>query len=271
MTYTPPKHLSYSQWNTYTDCARAWYLGKIVGAEEAQTWYIPIGSAVHGMVEYKLATGDDPVAEDFFYPLVSAQMLIEPDTTKWLAGGKKGDPVSEDKALQKVKDCYERALEFLDDIDVWEVEYDASGRLPGLEVEIKAFVDIIGEHKKHGPAILDWKSGASKPKNNFQVETYRARLMLDKKYRWAKIKTGLWAMLDPKASVARPIDLSAVDPAAVGARYQKAYDGMKAKAYKANKKFGCKFCFHQDNCLVQAGPTARSLHYDRSSIDGIPF
>ena len=104
-------------------------------------------------------------------------MEIEPDLSKWLAGGPKDAPITGDLALQRVKDCFEKALEFLDDVDVWEVEYDASDSLPGLSVPIKAFVDIIGEHKKHGPTILDWKSGSKKPSNNFQLETYKALLM----------------------------------------------------------------------------------------------
>ncbi|QIA28845.1 hypothetical protein [Streptomyces phage JXY1] len=46
----------------------------------------------------------------------------------------------------------------------------------GCEVPVKAFIDIVGEHKKHGPVIVDWKSGKSKPKNNLQLETYAVLL-----------------------------------------------------------------------------------------------
>ena len=277
-----PNHVSFSQYNTYTDCPRNWYLSKIRKAEECQTYYLPIGTAVHQMVEDWLdddhgrPDGYFPSAESFFFPLIRQQMLIEPDTTKWLAGGPEKDPVVGDKALQKVKDCFETALEFLDDIDVWEVEYDASGSLPGLDVEVKAFADIIGEHKKHGPTILDWKTGSKKPGNNFQLETYAALLQVDKKWwnltedRPIKFK-GLWAMLDPNASVARPIDLSAVDPAEVGAKYQKAWEGMKSMQIQANKKYMCKMCFNKDNCMEYSGMTPRTVHYDRSHIDQPPY
>lgn len=266
-----PPHISFSQYNTYVDCPRNWYLSKIRQAEQVQTWYLPIGTAVHNMVEYKLKTGDDPVAEDFFYPLISAQMLIEPDLSKWLAGGSKADPVVGDKALRRVKDCFEKALEFLDDLDVWEVEYDASGSLPGLSVDVSAFVDIVGEHKKHGPTIVDWKSGSKKPSNNFQLETYKALLMEGQsKYRHLHF-TGLWAMLAPGASVARPIDLSAVDPAEVGAKYQKVRTAMEAMQIEAKKKFMCKLCFNNVNCLEYSGPTERSIYYDRSRHDQPPY
>lgn len=274
MTFSLPPHLSYSQWNSYTQCPRNWYLSKVQKAEERQTWYIPIGSAVHNMVEdwidpkIQFAGRDSISAEKYFYPLVAAQMEIEPDLSKWLAGGPEKAPVVGDLALQKVKDCFEKALEFLDEIDVWEVEYDASGRLPGLEVELKAFVDIIGEHKKTGPGIWDWKTGKSKPKNNFQLETYAAMLVP----KWADIKlNGHFAMLDPLSSKARKVDLSGVSPAEVGAKYQKVWNGMKSAQIQAEKGYGCRFCFNQDNCIPNAGMTARSLYYDRSHLEQPPY
>lgn len=242
------------------------------------TWYLPIGTAVHQMIEDHLDSDATLLsAEEYFYPLVSAQLEIEPDTSQWLAGGPEKDPVIEEKALQKVKDCFERALEFLEDLDVWEVEYDASGRLPGLEVEVKAFVDIVGEYKgktksAQGPMIVDWKTGSKKPGNNFQLETYKALLMSNLGFEHHQLPfKGLWAMLDPEASVARPVDLSAVDPAEVGKKYQKVYDGMKSMQIQANKKFMCKMCFNQDNCMEYSGITKRTLHYDRSHIDQPKF
>src|SRR5882757_4346132 len=230
-------HISYSQYNTYSKCPRSWYLSKVSKAEEKQTWYLPIGTATHQMIEAYLDNGQVPKpdassAEIFFYPLISAQLKIEPDLSKWLAGGPEALPVVGDLALQQVKDCFEKALEFLDQIDVWEVEYEATGNLPGLEVQVKAFIDIIGEHKKHGPIILDWKTGSSKPKDNFQLETYAA--LLDEGMEYVETFSGLWAMLKPGVSVARKVDLSSVDPAEVGAKYQKALNGMKAKLYSAN-------------------------------------
>lgn len=273
-------HISYSQYTAYTQCPRNWYLSKIRKAEGKQTWYMAIGSAVHQMIEAWLADdGADretfPSAEDFFYPIISAQMEVEPDTSKWLAGGPNGDPIVEDKALRLVKECFDRALDFLEDFEIWEVEYDATGCLPGLEVPVKAYVDLIGEHKKHGPAIPDWKTGSSKPKDNFQLETYAA-LLDHNAFRHAMYTTerftGLWVMLNPKASKARPIDLSAVDPAEVGAKYQAVYQKMKDKLYPYQAGYHCKsFCYNQDNCILQSGPTDRAKFYDRAHEDGFPF
>lgn len=274
------EYISYSQYNTYTRCPRSWYLGKVKQAEERQTWFLPIGTAVHTMIENHLKPRHQldplPSAEDVFYPLIEKQMLIEPDTSKWLAGGSKDDPVIEDKALEKVKVCFERALEILEDWDIWEIEYDASGNLPGLDVPVRAFVDILGEYrgkknkKARGPGILDWKTGSSKPKDNFQLDTYVALTSMREGHQ--PIKWGWWGMLDPAASVARPVDLSAVDAAEVGAKYQKVVNSMNAKLYKTDaSKWKCDFCFMQDNCKLRSGENDRTSYYDKADTDGYPF
>lgn len=272
--------MSYSALSRYEECPRSYYLGRVKDAEEKQTWFFPIGSAVHNMIEEYLGTGSDTTlkAEDFFYPLIEKQMKIDPVDVNWLAGGSQTDPVFRDKALDLVKACFENALAFLEDMDVWEVEYDATGYLPGCEVPIKAFVDIIGEHKKHGPSIVDWKTGKQKPKTPLQLETYDSLLHQpsisgnDHPFteHGTMSFTGLWAMLNPGAATARPVKLD-TDAAALGARYQKAYEDIKEKKWKTNAGFHCRFCTQSPNCLVEAGPTARALYYDKSEEEGFPF
>lgn len=268
------EHISYSQYNSYTRCPRSWYLSKIQHAEEKQTWYIPIGTAVHSMIEDYLSLrplGAEPESrkvEAYFYPLIEKQMQIEPDLSKWLAGGPESDPITHERALQRALECYERAVQELEQVDVWEVEYDASGRLPGLDVPIKAYVDIIGKHKKKGPVILDWKTGTTKP-DNFQLQTYAA--LLDGHYDLGAPWSGRYVMLAPGAANTRYVDLSAVDPAEVGKKYQRVYTQMQKKIYKAEPGFGCRFCFNQDNCLANKGPNPRTQYYDRSAEHGLPY
>lgn len=272
-------HISFSQYNTYSKCPRSWYLGKLRQAEEKQTWYIPIGTAVHDMIEdhlkMKKVYGDGIVggdAADYFYPLIEKQMQIEPDLTKWLAGGPETAPITHEKALQRAVECFERAAEELEAIDVWEVEYDASGRLPGLSVPIKAFIDIVGEHKTKGPVIWDWKTGSTKP-DNFQLETYAALLQHNGSPRaYSTEFHGRYMMISPTyTSTTRYVDLSKVDPEEVGKKYQAVYDRIEGKHYEAKAGFSCKFCFQQENCLVNKGITPRTTYYDRSEEDGYPF
>jgi len=265
------EYISYSQYNSYTRCPRSWYLTKVRKAEEKQTWYIPIGSAVHTAIEQHL-DGCDPNLEGIFYDLISRQMSTEPDMSKWLFGGSAEAPIVEDKALKRVVDCYNNAVEFLEDVEVFEVEYDASGKLPGLDIPIKGYVDIIGEHKKYGQVIIDWKTGSQKPKDNFQLETYKALLMqgpyAPEPFMYDK---GLWGMLSPLSSKARPVDLSQVSPKDIGEKYQAVYEQMSKKIYKTNAGYNCRFCFNQDNCMLEAGPTARAKFYDRADQDGYPY
>lgn len=276
MTSFLPPHISYSQYNSYVRCPRAWYLGKVAAAEERQTWFLPIGTAVHTMVENHLNPhipfAELPSAEEVFYPLIEKQMQIDPNHKQWLKSTASDGPLTEARALRHVRECFSKALEFLDEVDVWEVEYDASGSLPGLSVPIKAYIDIIGEHKKHGPVILDWKTGKQKPKDNFQLETYAALLAGTEYGRPDDGWTGLWAMLHPEASKARPISLDHVDPAEVGAKYEAVYQKMKAGLYRTNyNKYNCGMCFQQDNCMLKSGPTKRARYYDKAAEDGLPF
>ncbi len=265
------EYISYSQYNSYTRCPRSWYLSKVRRAEEKQTWYIPIGSAVHTAVEQHLE-GHDPNLEGIFYELISRQMSIEPDTSKWLFGGAAENPIVEDKALQRVKDCYQNALDYLEDVEVLEVEFDATSSLPGLDVPVKGFIDILGRHKKHGLVILDWKTGSQKPKDNFQLETYKALIMQHEIGKEPySFDVGLWGMIAPGTSKARPVDLSLVSPKDVGAKYQAVYEQMSKKIYKTNAGYNCRFCFNQENCLLEAGPTPRAKYYDRADEDGFPF
>ncbi len=264
------KHISYSQYRSYTSCPRSWYLARLQGGQELQSWYLPIGSSVHDAIEHRLQGGSELSMETFFYPHVEKQMKIEPDLSKWLAGGPEAAPITHEKALQRAVECYERAVQELEAIEVWEVEYDASGRLPGLSVPVKAFVDIIGEHKKKGPVIWDWKTGSTKP-DNFQLETYAALLGCGSDY-VDNLFHGRYIMLSPTyTGTTRYVDLSEVNPREVGEKYQAVYDQMQQRIYKANAGFNCRFCFQKENCLVNKGMTPRAMYYDRSEEDGYPF
>lgn len=263
------EHISYSQYRSYSSCPRSWYLSRLKGGEERQSWYIPIGTTVHEAIEARLK-GEPYDITLGFYSIIAKQMKVEPDLSKWLAGGPEHAPITKEGALQRALDCYEKARQELEDIDVWEVEYDASGRLPGLSVPIKAYVDIIGEHKKKGPVILDWKTGSSKP-DNFQLITYAALLGTHPRFGVNNGFKGRYVMLAPGAANTRYVDLSKVDPAEVGAKYQKVYEQMQAKIYKANAGFDCRFCFQAENCMVNSGINKRTEYYDKSAEDGYPF
>lgn len=229
-----------------------------------------MGTAVHVVLEEKLVNNEDVPFEEIFFDLVRKQRKIEPDTTQWLAGGPKDAPFMGQQVVEMGKACIENGLAFFKDFELEHVEYDLSGPLPGLDVPIKGYGDYTGTHKKHGKLVVDAKTSATKPKNNVQLETYSARYELMHGDR----PNGYWLMLRPGAKPltdkARYVDMTELDVEALGARYQRAYEKMKAKEYPALATF-CTFCTQQPNCLVQSGPTARATFYDKSETDGIPF
>ena len=269
-----PDYLSYSAVNSYEECPRAWYLRYARKAKPRQAWFFAMGKAVHTSIEKYIETGDVPDFKTVFYPLVSEQMAVDPDLSTWLHAGSSTDPVIKERAVELGKICIENAVKFLEDIEVWEVEYKIQAKLPGCDVPVLAYIDILGEHKKHGPLIVDWKSGKNKPKNNFQLESYSALTLVSNSWKGVRFD-GYWGMLHPDATPktdrGRFVNLSSVDPAEVGARYQRAYEGMKKKVYSGQKKFGCIFCVQQDNCLINAGLTPRARHFDKAEEEGYPY
>lgn len=273
-----PPHLSYSALNTYEDCPRAWYLGRVKRAEARQTWFFPVGTTVHQCIEHHIA-GEPFSVKEIFYALVREQLKIDPDDVNWLAGGSAEDPSIRGKALAQAEACVEEAVKFLEKFTVFEVEYDASGMLPGCEVPIKAYVDLIGEHEDFGYRIVDWKTGKSKPKSTLQLEVYGALInFTDHPFNeHASLQyDGYWGMVNPlstsKTPRSRKVDLSGVDPEALGLRFQAAYDNMKRKLYKANPDtYKCKWCIQAPNCNVESLGSARAKFYDKSSEDGYPF
>jgi len=263
-------YISYSQLNTYEQCPRQWYLGRVRKAREKQTWYMPMGTAVHTVLEAKLVNDETLDFEEVFFALVREQRKIESDTSQWLAGGPKDAPYMREKVVEMGKDCIQNGLAFFKNFELEHVEYDISGDLPGLSVPIKGFADYTGKHKKHGKLCVDAKTSARKPKNNVQLETYCARYELMHGDRpngyWLMLRTGA----EPKTDKARYVDMSELDVEALGRRYQAAYEKMQNKEYPATSTF-CDFCSQKPNCLVQSGPTERAIYYDKSETDGIPF
>lgn len=272
-----PDYLSYSAVSSYEECPRRWYLRYAQKARPRGAWFFSMGSAVHECIEVYLKTGDVPEFKDVFYKFVAEQMKADSDFENWMFAGSAQDPVVKERAVELGKTCVERAVKFLEDVTVWEIEYRIKLTLPGCDIPVLAYIDILGEHRKHGPLIVDWKSGKNKPKNIFQLETYKALTLMDQPRYGGEWKdfNGYWGMLhpeaNPKTDKARFVDLSHVDPVAIGARYQRAYEGMKKKVYPAKTGFGCGFCVMQDNCIPNAGLSKRARYYDKAETEGFPF
>lgn len=262
-------HMSYSSWNSYKNCPRQFYLGKVRKAWSEGAWFFLTGTLVHEAVEAHLR-GEPYELRENFYRLVADQMKTAPDVDKWSHGTYLERPAVKENALLLAEHCVTEAYRWLDEEfeEIVLIEADISGFLPGCEVEIKGFVDILAEHKKHGWVIADWKSSASKPSETFQLKTYRALLLQQGVSRYTK---GLWAMLRPGASKARPVDLTDVDPAEVGAEYQRVYEKIKAGIFPTEAGRGCKYCVQRPNCALKSDDKQRSRFYDDVGSKYLPF
>jgi RecB family exonuclease len=244
-------HLSFSALSAYQKCPRSFQLSRVIRAEETPAWYFAVGTAVHQFVELFLAE-------------VERLMEIEPDTHKWAHAGSKEAPVVEEKALRLAQECAERAIALLDEIDVWEVELDVSGTLPGCPLPVMGFADIIGEHKKHGPIIGDWKTGKSRPKSALQLETYNALINITKPKYFDTPFKGLWLMVNPEAAKnTRPVVFKETT-VTMGNMYGDVARHIARGTFPARiKRWECDHCHQKPNCLAASGPTARTLHYEK--------
>jgi len=225
------------------------------------------GSAIHEGIEYYLKTGEKANPTWLLNREVESALEADSDMDNWLAGGSKDDPIIKNKALSLVEDCLSTAYEFLSDVEVvpGTVELEVSGHLPGVQRNVSAYIDALVIHKKHGPVIIDWKSSSVKPKNDFQLRTYRALLMVKGGY--DEFDKGLWVMLRPGTSKARPISLADVTPEQVGEEYGKMESRIEQRIWNAKPDFMCDYCEQKPNCSLMSGEN----EWDTSESDGIPF
>jgi hypothetical protein len=270
VTLELPEHLSYSQYSTYSSCPRQYFLSRVRLAPGRQAWYFLIGSAIHDGIEYFIKTGNKANPTWLLNQHVESALKADADMDNWMAGGSKEDPIIKAKALALVEDCLATAYEFISGVEVVEgsVEMDISGRLPGVNRRIKAYVDALVIHPKHGPMIIDWKSSSSKPKDNFQLKVYRSLLMgPDMSGDYREFTKGKFVMLRPGVSDARPVDLSDVTPESVGAEFAKVEAKIDRRIWNAKPAFMCNFCSQKINCSLMSG----SNEWDTSEEEGIPF
>ncbi len=271
--FHPTTHLSYSSLNTYTSCPRSYYLSRHKQAWGLPAWYFIAGSAVHDYIKDELSSPLPPrPIEEYFEEHLAKADDLEEDRSLWLHGGSDDDPVVGEKALALASACVDRFFDFMKDVkDVWRVEHDVSGHLPGCSMEIKAYVDLIGEHRKHGPVIIDWKTGKTKPKDNIQLETYHQLTLMDYEFRSVGSFKGMYAMLNPDAAKARPVTFKHT-PESLGKLYGGIEQQIMSKVWKPEPQYNCRFCTMKPNCKTMSGYNDRTRYYDTPERDkGYPF
>lgn len=189
-----PGHISYSSRTTYELCPKQYQLTRLIKVPEMPAWWSVGGSAVHAVME-----AYDGSPENFLHLLEEWDIAfqnektkaeqVEPDSRRWRQSTGKNPPRSEaewnewgPRFIRRYIDWRERSP-----WKIWVtpdgepgIELDVSGRLPGCDLEIKAFLDRVF----HDPItdslwILDAKSG-SKDATIQQLGTYAA--LVEQKY-----------------------------------------------------------------------------------------
>lgn len=269
----PPSHLSHSSREALERCARSYFLSRVAGAPKRPALWLAGGSAVHEVTElYDLNKVADPefsweadeleeVWNSFFDNQIEEAREAEPNENKWAKAQTEPIDVWRKQGLGFVQSYIDWR-----DRSPWKIwttpdgepaiELDISGKLPGCDVEIKAFLDRVfwdPVFKKHH--IVDLKTGKKPPKNADQFGTYRALL---------KVKYGIDAdsgapFMNRKGTLGKPYDLAEYTPEYVGEVFGKAWAEIQGYVRAGNfpaDTSDCYLCDVKAACAAQNGPLA---------------
>lgn len=273
------KHLSHSSRETLERCAKSWFLKYPANAPKRPAVWSAGGSAVHEATEtydvVSVAEGGDagwgPREVQSIWDAAFDMQLAEirekePNENLWRRTAAEG--VEEWRAMgpdlvQSYIDWRQRSP-----WELWTtpdgepaIELDISGRLPGCEPEIKAYLDrIFWDPVFKKLWILDLKSGKRAPTTPDQFGVYAAlvKVKYDVQVDWGV------AFLNRKGGLGKPFDLTAHTPEFVGAVFSETWDEIKSGSFPANGfPNGCFICDVQSACAAQNGPLAHI--YDPAS------
>lgn len=282
----PPReirHLSHSSRDTFERCAKSWFLKYIARAPQQPAVWSVGGSAVHRATElYDLRSmltspaGHWDIADiwerSFEVELTKAREK-DPNENAWRRAG--GDDIDAWRRMglgfvQWYIDWRERSP-----WEIWTtpdgepaIELDISGRLPGCDVEIKAYLDRVfwdPTFKRYW--IVDLKTSKRPPRDAAQFGVYRALLKV--KYD-VDIADGV-AFMNRLGTLARPFDLTEYTPEAVGQVFAKTWAEIQRGEFPATgiENRGCFICDVSAACAAVNGPLARL--YDPASPGYTPF
>jgi putative RecB family exonuclease len=273
-------HTSHSARETLERCARAYFLSRIAKAPQRPALWLAGGSAVHEATEHydlMCLVGNEDVSkenigriwETYFDAQIHKAREAEPNENAWRRSQAEDIETWRRIGLQFVQayiDWRERSP-----WEIWTtpdgqpaVELDVSGKLPGCEIEIKAYLDrVFYDPVFKKLEILDLKTGRRAPKNADQFGTYKALLLA--KYEIDLPIHGV-PFMNRKATLGKPYDLSEYTPEYVGEIFGRAWEQIKGYAAAGNfpaDTSDCFLCDVQAACAAVGGPLAHL--YDPAS------
>ncbi|MDG9711125.1 RecB family exonuclease [Streptomyces sp. DH10] len=181
-----PPHRSVSQYQTFVRCGEAYRLEKVAKAPQTPAAWFHQGTAFHEAVELweksNRRHGPDQMAEWFetAWQREHAKALeVEPDTSKWLTGGKIKPAVDierrHEKGLAQVDAYFWYAQEA--EWKIWEpaegikaIELPFELDLDG--VRVIGYIDQVVEYPDGHLRVRDLKTGTKLPDTAFQLAMY---------------------------------------------------------------------------------------------------
>lgn len=279
-----PDHISHSSRETLERCAKQYFLTRVAKAPQLPALWLAGGSAVHETTEFYDLHAMAGELEDFdveevwntcFNSQLHEAREREEDTDKWRSS--KTEPIETWRTMglqfvQAYIDWRERSP-----WEIWTtpdgqpaIELDVSGRLPGCDVEIKAYIDrIFWDPVLKMAHIVDLKTGKKPPKNADQFGTYRA--LTEVKYGIA-VSSGV-PFMNRRAALGTPFDLAEYTPEYVGGIFGKAWREINGYMLAGNFPADTSDCFLCDvkaSCHALNGPLAH-LYDPASPGYPIPF
>lgn len=272
-------HISYSGLSTGLECLKRFQLTRIAQAPQLPAWWFAGGTAVHAVTEdydralFEAGTAGRAFAwdrrdilnawEKHFEAEIEKLKKKEPDDTKWRAGKEKYKEwnVSGPEQVQNYIEWRRRSP-----YEIWitpdgtpAIELDISGYLPGCGLEILAYLDrVFIDPFLQCMAVVDLKSGKTKPTSGLQFGVYSARIQ--EKYG----EHPVWgaALMTREGQLHKPYSLGKYSPEYVGKQLGHLERIVAARAFPANVGGGCWNCDVSASCFAQDGPLAERYDPD---------
>jgi hypothetical protein len=270
-----PKHLSFSQYTSYLRCGKAYELERIEHAPSLPAWWFLGGSTVHEVTE--------EIDLDFPWILREQDVTIIKKVTTMATITKLDDLVEKQRAKSEIPPeswnsgknaqydwwvenaplMVERWVDWRFSTG-WEIavldgapaiEMDFVVQFGGIDFPIKP--DRIFRLPSGALAVLDLKTGSSKPKSALQPGTYAEGMAL------AGLERPQWGYFwdARKGEHSSPIPLDKYTRTYLDAQYGPALTALQTGIFLPNVDDHCRICSVGDACYSNDG--SQSSLYDR--------
>lgn len=262
----PIAQFSVSSVRTLNKCPKSWELERVVRAPRRGAWWFVTGRAVHSATEVfdKLPVSDSAQISDddvvdiwtgCFNDEVHEVLTDDGDMNRWDYGGR-----ARLSARDATRRYYARGLEDFrkyvgwrraNPMDLFAIEEDISECVPGVDLQLKGFIDRVFRDANGQWVIVDIKTGSTKVTDSLQLGFYRVGLALKRNL---VCDTGYyWQSKD--GALSKPFDLR---------QWNKALVAQYGRDFKARAESGiyppiegehCWRCSVRDSCYFHSGDT----------------